>query len=141
MKSLNQTCLTGKIMGEPEVRYFGSGTAILKFRFCFWTSKKDGDTWKETGNFIDVIQWKPSENFTKLLKDRTPLAISGNLEMDEWQDKNSGQKRSKIQLVARDICFFSAPKDAASQDSLAPVDEYKSEQGTIPLADGDSTPF
>lgn len=141
MKSLNCVCLTGKITGEPEIRYLQTGKPVLKFRFCFWTSRKDGDAWKELGNFIDVIQWNPSENFAKRLHDKTPLAISGRLEMDEWTDKTSGAKRQKLQVVAQDLTFSGPKPDndpPKEHETLAPID---GERKTIPLADGEDLAF
>jgi|SRR5690349_7276012 len=141
MKSLNVVALTGKITGEPELRYLQNGKPILSFRFCFWTSKKDGDVWKESGNFIDVTQFAANENFARLLHDKTPLAIQGRLEMDEWVDKNTNQKRSKIKLIAQDLTF-SGPKSEneppKQHDTLAPIDGT---QGTIPLDGGPEVPF
>lgn len=144
MRSLNVVALTGKLVAEPELRYFASGTSLLTLRFCFWTSKKDGDAWKETGNFIDIKQFKPSENFVKMLHKGTPLAISGTLEVEEWNDKATNQKRSKAVIIAREMSFAGPKPDNDTPDdpqTLAPIEGFKAQQGTIPLAGGEETPF
>jgi len=139
-KSLNVVALTGKLVAEPELRYFGSGMALLNLRLCFWTNKKEGESWVETGNFIDVKQFKPSEKFVGLLHKGSPLAISGRLEVEEWKDKETGKSRSKVVVVAQEITFAGpkqsneTPKD---HDTLAPIDGQK----TIPLDEGEWQPF
>ena len=146
MKSLNSITLTGQLADEPKVLSFSGGTEMLVFRFCFWTSQKESDGWKDAGNFIDVKQFKPSRAFADMLHKGTFVGLSGRLQSEEWQDKNTGAKRSKFVIVAHDI-NFTVPKSKVPQehDGIAPVDGYKSEdapgQTTIPLDQGDPTPF
>lgn len=145
MRSLNVVALTGKLVQEPELRYFANGVALLTLRFCFWTNKKDGDAWKETGNFIDVKQFKASEGFVKMLHKGSPLAISGRLEVEEWVDKNTNGKRSKVVVIAQEITFSGPKPDnetPADPQTLAPIEGFKAEsQGTIPLGDAPAVPF
>ena len=139
MKSLNVVALTGKALESPEIRSFSSGNEVMTLRFVWWTTKKDGDAWKENANFIDVKQWKPSRKFADLVHKGTPLAISGSLEMEEWVDKKTGVTRNKYVIVAHNICF-SGPKAEnevpGSQDTLAPIDG-----GKVTLSEGEETPF
>jgi single-strand DNA-binding protein len=146
MKSINIIALTGQLASEPEIRSFQSGSELATFRFCFWTSSKVDGEWKDKGNFVEVKHFKPNRNFYNLLHKGSFVGLQGRLEMDEWIDKNTNAKRSKIVVVANEVTF-TVPKskmpEGQSQDSLAPIDGYKSEStpGTVPMDQAEDTPF
>jgi single-strand DNA-binding protein len=108
MASLNKVLLMGNLTRDGELRYLPSGSAVLELRMA--CSRKfrtrDGQDKEET-LYVDVsIFGKRAEALEKWLKKGKPLFVEGRLKLDEWQDKQSGQSRSKIRVIAENVEFI-----------------------------------
>ena len=102
MPDLNKVFLAGRLTRDPELRYIPSGTAVCELGLAVSRKyrTKDGEMREETV-FVDVTCWDKTaefvgENFHK----GRPIVVEGRLKSDEWEDKNTGQKRSKIKITA-----------------------------------------
>ena len=102
MPDLNKVFLAGRLTREPELRYIQSGTALCKLGLAVSRKfrTKDGEQREET-LFINVTCWGKTaefvgENFHK----GRPIVVEGRLKSDEWEDKNTGQKRTSIEVTA-----------------------------------------
>lgn len=102
MPDMNKVFLAGRLTRDPELRYIPSGTAVCKLGLAVSRKyrTKSGEQREET-LFVDVTCWDKTaefvgENFHK----GRPIMIEGRLKMDEWEDKNTGQKRTKIEINA-----------------------------------------
>lgn len=124
MADLNKVFLMGRLTFDPELRYTPSGSAVTDLRMAtsrVWTAK-DGDRREET-LFIDVTVWdRQAENCCQYLRKGSGVHIEGSLKMDTWDDKTTGEKRSKIRVNAERVQFLDRRGDAggAAESDEAP---------------------
>ena len=101
MASYNKVILMGNLTRDPEVRYTASGTAIVKFGLAVNRRFQDSEgNWQEEPTFVDITMFgKRGEAFSRFHTKGKPAFIEGHLRLDNWEDKQSGQKRSKLYVV------------------------------------------
>jgi single-strand DNA-binding protein len=108
MADLNKVFLMGNLIFDPELRRTPSGTAVSELRMVTsrsWTGR-DGER-REEKLFIDVTVWdRQAENCCEYLKKGSPIHVEGSLRMDTWDDKSTGEKRSKIRVQAERVQFL-----------------------------------
>ena len=101
MPNYNKVMLMGRLTRDPEVRYSANGTAITNIGLAVnrnWRNQ-DGQTQEEV-TFVDVTAFgKRGEAVGQYLKKGRPIFIEGHLRMDQWDDKQTGQKRSKLAII------------------------------------------
>lgn len=110
MAYLNKVFLIGNLTRDPELRVTPKGTAICQFGLAVNRQFKDesGQTRDETA-FIDIEAWgKQGELVSKYLTKGSPAMVEGRLRFDQWEDKQSGQKRSKLKVVLDNVQFLSS---------------------------------
>ena len=115
MANFNKVYLMGNLTRDPEMRVTPKGTAICQFGLAISRSWKDesGQTREETA-FVDVEAWgKQGEVISKYCTKGRPLFVEGRLKFDQWEDKTSGQKRSKLKVVLENFQFIGGPRDGA----------------------------
>src|SRR5690606_10054060 len=101
MASYNKVILLGNLTRDPELRVTPKGTAICQFGLAVNRKFRDasGST-REEVTFVDIEAWdKQGENISKFCTRGSPLLVEGRLKLDQWDDKTSGQKRSKLKIV------------------------------------------
>ena len=105
MANLNKVMLIGNITRDPELKYTPKGTAVTDIGLAVnrTFSAENGDKREET-TFIDVTLWgRTAEVVNQYCKKGSPLFIEGRLQLDSWDDKQTGQKRSKLRVVGESI--------------------------------------
>src|SRR5689334_5003171 len=111
MASFNKVILVGNLTRDPELRYTPKGMAIAKVGLAInrnWTSES-GEK-KEEVTFVDVdIFGRTAENVAQYMKKGRPILIEGRLRLDQWDDKQTGQKRSKLGVVGEVVQFLGSP--------------------------------
>jgi single-strand DNA-binding protein len=114
MASFNKVILVGNLTRDPELRYTPKGTAVAKIGLAVnrtWTSES-GEK-KEEVTFVDVdIFGRTAENVCQYMRKGRPILIEGRLRLDQWDDKATGQKRSKLGVVAETVQFLGSPAGA-----------------------------
>lgn len=105
MASLNKVMLIGNLTRDPEIKYTPKGTAIADIglavnrNYTTETGEK-----REEVTFIDVTLWgRVAEIVGEYCKKGRPLFVEGRLQLDTWDDKQTGQKRSKLKVVGDNI--------------------------------------
>ncbi|MFK7851213.1 MAG: single-stranded DNA-binding protein [Akkermansiaceae bacterium] len=108
MASLNKVMLLGNLTRDPELRHTPKGSAVADLGLALNRRVQDGNGgWKEEVTFVDVTVWGASaENANKYLSKGRGVFVEGRLQMDTWDDKNTGQKRSKLKVVADNLQFL-----------------------------------
>jgi single-strand DNA-binding protein len=105
MASFNKVILLGNLTRDPEVRYTPKGTAVTELGMAVnrvYTAE-NGEKREET-TFVDVTLWgRTAEIAGEYLKKGRPVFIEGRLQLDTWDDKQSGQKRSKLKVVGEGL--------------------------------------
>lgn len=108
MANFNKVILIGNLTRDPELRVTPSGTSICKFGLAvnrnFTT--QDGEKREET-TFVDIDAFgKPAEIISKYMAKGRPILVEGRLKLDQWEDKNTGDKRSRLGVVCENFQFL-----------------------------------
>lgn len=114
MANFNKVLLMGNLTRDPEVRYTPKGTAVAELGIAVNRiySGENGEK-REEVTFVDVTVWgRTAENVGEYLKKGRPVFIEGRLQLDSWEDKQSGQKRNKLKVVADNVQFLGSPRGA-----------------------------
>jgi single-strand DNA-binding protein len=105
MASFNKVILLGNLTRDPEVRYTPKGTAVTELGMAVnrvYTA--DNGEKREETTFVDVTLWgRTAEIAGEYLKKGRPVLIEGRLQLDSWDDKQSGQKRTKLKVVGEGL--------------------------------------
>jgi single stranded DNA-binding protein len=100
----NNITVTGNLTADPEIQYFDSGTAKATFSIAdnrVWT---DNGEKKEQVSYYDIHAWRYlAEDVARVLSKGVRVTVSGRLEQQTWNDKTTGDKRSKIVIIADQI--------------------------------------
>ena len=103
----------GNLTRDPEVRQSQSGTAIVKAGLAVNERRPDGQGgWKEQAHFFDItIFGSRGEAFARFNKRGACVLIEGRLNFSSWDDRESGQKRSKVDVVVDNWSFTGSKND------------------------------
>ena len=168
MANLNKVMLIGRLTRDPELRTFANGGRVAHFGFAMNNRKKNQQSgeWEDEPVFIDCDAFNRGE-FGKLadlieryLKKGSQAYLEGHLKLDQWDDKTSGQKRSKLKLVVDAVQFLdrapegtggisrsTAPAMARGNGSPPPESGYGDSYDNGPseppagAGEGDNIPF
>jgi single-strand DNA-binding protein len=151
MANFNKVILAGNMTRDPELRYTPKGTAIAKFGLAInrnWTGE-DGQK-REEVTFVDVDAFgKQAEVIGQYLRKGRPILVEGRLKLDQWDDKQSGQKRSRLGVVLESFSFLdSGNREAGGTPTAAPAPRPARPVAAAPATDpadeppqGDDVPF
>lgn len=120
MASLNKVFLIGNLTREPALRFTPGGAAVGEFGLAvnrrFTVNGQD----KEETCFVDIVVWgKQAENCNRFLTKGASAFIEGRLQLDQWDDKESGAKRSRLRVIAERVQFMSrSEKGGDSHDQM-----------------------
>ncbi len=105
MASYNKVMLLGNCTRDPEVKYTPKGSAVTDLGIAvnrYYTT--DSGEKREETTFVDVTMWgRQAEIAGEYLKKGRPVFIEGRLQLDTWDDKQTGQKRSKLRVVCENF--------------------------------------
>ena len=152
MANLNKVHLIGNLTRDPECKYTPKGTAVGDFGIAVNRRVKDGnDNWSDEVTFIDITVWGQQAEFAqKYLTKGSGAFIEGRLQLDTWEDKASGQKRSKLKVVAESVQGLgkkegggepSAPRNPMGGTDRTAAEAMKKPAVTQPDDEEDSIPF
>jgi len=119
MANLNKVMLMGNLTRDPEVRYTPKGTAVAELGLAINRvySSDSGEKREET-TFVDVTLWgRTAEIAGEYLKKGRPVFIEGRLQLDTWDDKTTGQKRSKLKVVGEAMQLMGGRGDGGGSGS------------------------
>lgn len=114
MPDLNRVQLMGRLTFDPELRRIPNGTAVSELRMAVnrsWQGR-DGDR-REEVLYIDVTVWdRQAETCCQILRKGSLIFVEGSLKMDQWDDKTTGEKRSKVRVQADRVQFLDSRREA-----------------------------
>lgn len=154
MANFNKVILAGNLTRDPEVRYTPKGTAIAKLGLAInRTWKNEAGETKEEVTFVDVDAFgRTAEVISQYLKKGRPILVEGRLKLDQWDDKQTGQKRSRLGVVLENFQFLdsgrgdgggggggSRPAPSSSAPSAPSSPEATEPEGPAP--EEDDVPF
>lgn len=119
MPNLNSVMLMGNITRDIELRYTPGGTAVCELSIAINRKWKDGSgKLVEEVTFVECELWdKTAEVAAEYLGKGKPIFIQGRLKQESWEDKSTGQKRSKMKVVGERIEFLGKKEDGESKPS------------------------
>jgi single-strand DNA-binding protein len=108
MASFNKVILVGNLTRDPELRYTPKGTAVAKLGLAVnRTYRTESGETKEEVTFVDIDAFgKQAETIGQYLKKGRPILIEGRLKLDQWDDKQTGQKRSRLGVILESFQFL-----------------------------------
>ena len=154
MANFNKVIIAGNLTRDPELRYTPKGTAIARIGMAVnrtWKTET-GET-KEEATFVDVDAFgRQAEVIAQYMKKGRPLLVEGRLKLDQWEDKNTHQKQSKLRVVLESFSFLDsgrgegaggpseAPKSRPAPQP-APAPATAPEENGPPSPEEDDVPF
>jgi single-strand DNA-binding protein len=113
MANLNKVMLIGNLTRDPELRVTPKGTAICTFSLAVNRKfKTDAGGDQEEVTYIDIEAWgKSGENISKYCTKGRPLFVEGRLRLDQWEDKNTKEKRSRMKVVCENFQLLGGKRD------------------------------
>lgn len=108
--SINKVMITGNLTRDAELRTTPSGTSILNFGVAVNDRRRNQNgEWEDYANFIDCTMFgRRAESLQNYLKKGLKVAIEGRLHYSSWEDRNTGQRRSKVDVTVDEIEFMSS---------------------------------
>lgn len=109
MANLNKVMLIGNLTRDPELRHTPKGTAVSEISLAInrnWTNEQ-GQKQEET-TYVEVTLWgRQAEVVQQYVTKGSPIYIEGRLQLDSWDDKETGKKRSKLRVIGENFQFLS----------------------------------
>ena len=138
MASFNKVMLIGNLTRDPEIKYTPKGTAIADIGLAVnRTYTTEGGEKREEVTFIDVTLWgRVAEIVGEYCKKGRPLFVEGRLQLDTWDDKATGQKRSKLKVVGENIQLLGAREGGGGGGGGGEHGESRSEGRSEGRSDG-----
>ena len=105
-RSFNQVILMGNLTRDPELKAIPSGLSVCSFSLALNRSFKDASgEWKEATDYVDVTAWGPlGERVAQYCQKGKQVLVNGSIQSRSWEQ--DGQKRSKVEVLARDVTFL-----------------------------------
>src|SRR5437667_1679914 len=116
MASFNKVILLGNLTRDPEVRYTPKASAVADLGIAVNRQHTlDTGEKREEVTFVDVTFWgRTAEVAGEYLKKGRSVFIEGRLQLDTWDDKQSGQKRSKLKVIGETMQMLGSPRSGGA---------------------------
>ena len=127
-KSVNKVILVGNVGKDPEVKYTPSGTALAKFSIATNERFKDkSGEWQDRTEWHNVLAWERlAEIVGEYVRKGSKIYIEGRLQTSSWEDRQSGEKKYRTEIVARDLVLL------GSRDGAEPeIEDSNRERETV----------
>ncbi len=137
-KSINQVILMGRLTRDPETRSTSTGKTVVSFSLAV-----DRQTQDDQADFFDITAWeKLGELVAQYLSKGRRCLVQGRLRQDSWDDKETGKKRSKVEVVATDVTFLDGPNgDGGGSSTPSKPAESKKKSDDVVIEDIDDKPI
>ena len=115
-KSVNKVILIGNLGKDPEVKFTPSGVPVAKFSLATNENYKDkaSGEWKERTEWHNIVAWQRlAEIVGEYVKKGSKLYIEGRIQTSSWEDKQSGEKKYRTEIIANDLVLLSGRGEGA----------------------------
>ena len=126
MANLNKVFLMGNLTRDPEIRYTQGGTAVAKLGMAINRTfrRQDGQQQEDTC-FVDITAWaRQAEVIAEYCSKGQPLFVEGRLQLDQWEDKSTGGRRSKLSVVLENFQFLGSRRDQGGAPPARPPSQH-----------------
>jgi single-strand DNA-binding protein len=139
--NINRVIITGNLTRDPELRSLpGSETSVCSLRIACNGRRRNPQSsqWEDVPNYFDVTVWgQQGENCNKFLSKGRGVAIDGRLRWREWSDKETGQKRQAVDIIADTVQFLGGANEAASGNGNGYSSGVRAAEGDVPIDSSD----
>lgn len=136
-RGINQVILMGRLTRDPETRTTPSGKTVTTFSLA--VDRQGAD---DQADFFDVVAWeKTGELVAQYLSKGRRCLVQGRLRQDSWDDKETGKKRSKVEVIANDVTFLDGPSGDNGGGSSVPSSSSSSKPKDTVIEDIDDKPI
>ena len=135
--NINRVVLVGNLTRDPELRHTAGGTPVCGLRVAVNTRQKDPSTgeWGDKPNYFDVsVFGNQAESCAQYLAKGRPIGVDGRLNWREWEDKQSGQKRSAVDIIADSVQFLGGRGDGEGGSQYIPSSDVSADQSDFARA-------
>jgi single-strand DNA-binding protein len=144
MANFNRVILAGNLTRDPELRYTPKGTAIASFGLAInRTWKSETGEMKEEVTFVDVDAFgRQAEVIGQYMKKGRPFLVEGRLKLNQWEDKNTHQKQSRLRVVLEGFSFIDSkgPETPPGPETARPRPATASPEAHSPAGPGPEAP-
>ena len=136
-RGINQVILMGRLTRDPETRTTPSGKTVTSFSLAVDRQGQD-----DQADFFDVTAWeKTGELVAQYLSKGRRCLVQGRLRQDSWDDKESGKKRSKVEVVAFDVTFLDGPNGGDNAGGSSAPSNSSAKNKDVVIEDIDDKPI
>ncbi|HEY2392519.1 MAG TPA: single-stranded DNA-binding protein [Candidatus Angelobacter sp.] len=117
-KSVNKVILVGNLGKDPEVKFTPSGVPVAKFSLATNERFKDkGGEWQDRTEWHNIVAWQRlAEIIGEYVKKGSKIYIEGRLQTSSWEDKQSGEKKYRTEVVASDLVLLGGRGEGGGGD-------------------------
>jgi single-strand DNA-binding protein len=135
-KSVNKVILVGNVGKDPAVKYTPSGTALAKFSIATNERFKDkSGEWQDRTEWHNVLAWERlAEIVGEHVRKGAKIYIEGRLQTSSWEDRQSGEKKYRTEIVARDLVLLGSREGAEPA-----IEDSNRERETVHAGSGEIT--
>ena len=116
--SINSVSISGNLGRDPELRVTPTGTSVLSLSVAVNDRVRDQQTgeWRDRANWVDVVVFgSRADAIAPRLAKGSKVVVSGRLRWSQWQDKQPGTNRSKLEVVADEVVFLTPQQQPTNQ--------------------------
>lgn len=136
-RSVNQVILLGRLTRDPESRTTTTGKIVVSFSLAVDRAGQD-----DGADFFDVTAWeKLGELVVQYLSKGRRVLVQGRLRQDSWDDKETGKKRSRVEVTATDVTFLDGPGEGAGSIASAGDSKPAKKSEDVVIEDIDDKPI
>jgi single-strand DNA-binding protein len=137
-KSVNKVILVGNVGQDPEVKYTPSGVPVARLSLATNERFKDkNDQWQDRTEWHSIVAWQRlAEIVGEYVRKGTKLYVEGKLQTTSWQDRQSGEKKYRIEIVARDIILLGS-RENGEKGSIETSNEKSAPEPLSSVVDED----
>jgi single-strand DNA-binding protein len=137
-KSVNKVILVGNVGQDPEVKYTPSGVPVARLSLATNERfKGNNDQWQDRTEWHSIVAWQRlAEIVGEYVRKGTKLYIEGKLQTTSWQDRQSGEKKYRTEIVARDLVLLGS-RDNGQNATTQAADRESGVEPASPIVDED----
>ena len=136
-RSINQVILLGRLTRDPEQRTTNSGKTVVTFSLAVDRLGQD-----DQADFFDITAWeKLGDLVVQYLSKGRRVLVQGRLRQDSWEDKDTGKKRSRVEVTATDVTFLDGPGQGSAPAPSSQSPSVKSGDSDSAVVSSDDQPI
>ena len=126
-KSINKVILVGNVGADPEVKYTPSGVPVGKFSLATNERfKNKSGEWQDRTEWHNIVAWQRlAEIVGEYVSKGSKVYIEGKLQTSSWEDRRSGEKKYRTEIVARDLVLLGLRENGNSKQEPATTGEQR----------------